>query len=545
LRFTTREAFRKLHVETELRWVCARELPYARERRRMPRVAAQGSDHRLFTALLNRMSQQAAVGSDVFGRVLARVLVASPGAVTQQDIATGVMLQSPSRMTPSTVSRAVRQLLDHGLLSPQVVTDPQGTRGRVGVGLDGARWSLIGVHLAYESDGISSMLAVATNLQREVRHESAQAVAGAAPPDVMVDGIVALVAELAAQEVQQGRMVLGVGLEVGAHVRDGDIKPHRPGGWAIAGLARRLTGRLTFALPEGPLAAVAAVRDALGDEIQREGIDVGTAAIAEGLPLPVALENDVNARALRLAYSSDVRVRNAAVVAVFDEGVGGALIRNGRLNRGERGAAGELGHLTVDFDADKHHAKGQGFLARCSCGQLGHVENYATPLRMKAESRRVTGRQSAPPDFATLSQQLAVDRSGVPTKVGEVFDQAGGSLGRGIGQLVTATDPGRVILLLPEPLLHPGGGTTGEIFRRAIKRELLKHAFGTDPTGVPDDEDPFDVISTDTPEEFARQGAIAAAVCVLDALVEHARGRDDCDAPTRGRARASSVPGKT
>ena len=67
-------------------------------------------------------------------------------------------------------------------------------------------------------------------------------------------------------------------------------------------------------------------------------------------PLPVVVDNDLNVLGVHETYRPRSPERNIAVVAVFDDGVGSALIVDGRVYRGGNGMAGEIGHLYVPMD---------------------------------------------------------------------------------------------------------------------------------------------------------------------------------------------------
>ena len=81
------------------------------------------------------------------------------------------------------------------------------------------------------------------------------------------------------------------------------------------------------------------------------------------------------------------------MVGVFDEGVGGGLVMDGRLRRGGNGRAMEIGHLAVGFPPGQQEqppdpqelgsAELPGFGARCWCGHFGHVDTIATPRRIQ------------------------------------------------------------------------------------------------------------------------------------------------------------------
>ena len=91
----------------------------------------------------------------------------------------------------------------------------------------------------------------------------------------------------------------------------------------------------------------------------------------------IAIDNDVNA-ATWAEHSAGVAQGHEDVLGVFmGTGVGGAVVLDGKLRRGSRGLAGEIGH-TVFRPGGR----------RCGCGHDGHVEAYAGRVGMEAEARR-------------------------------------------------------------------------------------------------------------------------------------------------------------
>src|SRR6266542_4409942 len=79
-------------------------------------------------------------------------------------------------------------------------------------------------------------------------------------------------------------------------------------------------------------------------------------------------------------------VRAAAANAGI--GVGGAVVLGGRLHRGARGAAGELGHAVVVMGGE-----------RCPCGRRGCTEAYAgrTPMERAVRTAVEAGRATELP----------------------------------------------------------------------------------------------------------------------------------------------------
>jgi len=89
-------------------------------------------------------------------------------------------------------------------------------------------------------------------------------------------------------------------------------------------------------------------------------------ALARSLPgVPVVVDNDVNAMLRGEQEFGAARGARNALMLGLGTGVGGAILLEGHLFRGETGVAGELGHTLLDHDGPP-----------CTCGLRGHVEAY-------------------------------------------------------------------------------------------------------------------------------------------------------------------------
>jgi glucokinase len=110
--------------------------------------------------------------------------------------------------------------------------------------------------------------------------------------------------------------------------------------------------------------------------------DVPLARMLEGLlSLPVRLENDANAAALGEWRFGAGRGTRSMVFVTVSTGIGGGIIADGRLLRGRRGMAGEIGHMTIASESP-----------RCLCGQVGCFEALASG---SALGRRATAETAA------------------------------------------------------------------------------------------------------------------------------------------------------
>ena len=88
---------------------------------------------------------------------------------------------------------------------------------------------------------------------------------------------------------------------------------------------------------------------------------------------PVFIANNPIALAVaENAYGLVGDFKNALFIVV-DDGIGVAIVSNGVIFRGAYGYAGEFGHLSVDLNGE-----------RCSCGNVGCLENYISFPSLKA-----------------------------------------------------------------------------------------------------------------------------------------------------------------
>lgn len=89
--------------------------------------------------------------------------------------------------------------------------------------------------------------------------------------------------------------------------------------------------------------------------------------VAEATGLPVAVENDANCFAYGEWWMGAGRDCRRLVGITLGTGVGGGFVIDGEIYRGASGAAGEVGHMSVDFAGRP-----------CACGSRGCVEAYAS-----------------------------------------------------------------------------------------------------------------------------------------------------------------------
>lgn len=172
--------------------------------------------------------------------------------------------------------------------------------------------------------------------------------------------------------------------------------------------------------------------------------------LARRLGVPVVLENDVNAATLgAAALSSGGSAAADLVYLSIGTGLAAGLMLDGRLRRGEHGAAGEIGHVPVDP---------QGVV--CQCGQRGCLETIASGSALAA---------AWPSGDAPAAPALfAAARTGDPTAIA-ARDRFSDGVASAIRVLSLAVDPASIVL---------GGGVAqlGDPLRVAVAQALVAQA---------------------------------------------------------------------
>jgi glucokinase len=194
------------------------------------------------------------------------------------------------------------------------------------------------------------------------------------------------------------------------------------------------------------------------------------ASLEHRLKLPVVVENDANAAAWAETRFGAGRDADHVVTLTLGTGIGGGIVVDGQLMRGQFGAAAEFGHLTVVPDGRP-----------CECGLRGCWEEYASGRALEREAQELARVSS------TMAGELLRLADGRPEDItgrmvtqaaaaGDVaalqcFEVIGTWLGRGLAGLAAVLDPGLFII---------GGGVSaaGEVLRGPASIAFREHLTG-------------------------------------------------------------------
>ena len=162
------------------------------------------------------------------------------------------------------------------------------------------------------------------------------------------------------------------------------------------------------------------------------------AVLQERLGWPVVLENDANAAAMGEMWLGAARGCRDVVSVTLGTGVGGGMVLGGKLWRGAHGAAGEIGHTTVDpFSGLK-----------CKCGNTGCLELFASAtaiVRMARESLSQFPQAALSAENLTAEKVYDAGRDGDELAL-SVFRRAGKYLGIGLANLTSLIDPEIIVI---------------------------------------------------------------------------------------------------
>ena len=93
--------------------------------------------------------------------------------------------------------------------------------------------------------------------------------------------------------------------------------------------------------------------------------------------MEIALDNDMNARALAESLYGELRNEQNAAILGIGSGVGAGLIINRRVYRGNSFTAGEVGHIPVDLNGKM-----------CECGNYGCLQTYLADWAILDDARK-------------------------------------------------------------------------------------------------------------------------------------------------------------
>ncbi len=171
----------------------------------------------------------------------------------------------------------------------------------------------------------------------------------------------------------------------------------------------------------------------------------------------VKVGNDANVAALGEMWKGGGRGFKSLVMVTLGTGVGGGVIINNKMLTGSKGAAGEIGHIMVNYEEPD----------TCGCGKRGCLEQYASATGIVKEAKRMLARVETPSKLREIENFTAKDIFDLAKEGDEVakdsVEQLGWYLGLACAQIAQVVDPEAFVI---------GGGVSraGEILTEVIKK---------------------------------------------------------------------------
>ena len=153
------------------------------------------------------------------------------------------------------------------------------------------------------------------------------------------------------------------------------------------------------------------------------------------LDVEVLLGNDANVAALGEMWLGAGRGNDSIFMVTLGTGVGGGVVVDGKSITGSHGTAGEIGHITVNYEET----------LMCNCGKAGCLEQYASATGITRLGNKLLLESDEPSslrEFEDLSSKVIFDMAKEGDKLAlDLVDEFGRYLGIALSYVASLIDP--------------------------------------------------------------------------------------------------------
>ena len=180
--------------------------------------------------------------------------------------------------------------------------------------------------------------------------------------------------------------------------------------------------------------------------------------------LPSRGGNDVNVAGLGEMWRGGAKGYKNVVVVPIGTGVGAAIIVNGKIITGTRGAAGEVGHIHVDDEIQEP----------CGCKAVGCVEQFSSATGLVRMAKKALADESVVTSLRDLEEVTAkdvIDAAKAGDEIADkIFDKFCDYLGYSLAATAAVIDPEIFII---------GGGVSkaGQVLVDRVQGYFKKYAW--------------------------------------------------------------------
>ena len=189
--------------------------------------------------------------------------------------------------------------------------------------------------------------------------------------------------------------------------------------------------------------------------------------VSDAVGLPATLDNDANCATYGEWWLGAGQGVSHLVGITLGTGIGGGIVLDGEIVHGASDAAGEIGHMTIEFTGRK-----------CKCGNYGCLEAYCSGPNIAARARE--GLEAGYESVLTELVGGQLDRITAATVyeacvlndpyANEVMAETAKILGAGLANIIN--------VLNPEAIVIAGGVTrAGEHLFAPLRSEVRRRAF--------------------------------------------------------------------
>ena len=153
--------------------------------------------------------------------------------------------------------------------------------------------------------------------------------------------------------------------------------------------------------------------------------------------LRATIDNDANAIALAELWFGREKIRGVSnfITVLIADGIGTGIIFDGQVYRGERGAAGEFGHMIV----------GENAPVQCSCGSRDCWEAHASEKAIIARYQNHFDKSATNGNGINITKLILLANKGDKQAI-EALKETAKYIGIGISNLIVGLSPQAVIV---------------------------------------------------------------------------------------------------
>lgn len=345
-------------------------------------------------------------------------LIRQEGSISRSEIA------QRTKLSRSAVSNIINSLLEEGLVQHRGTGESNGGRRPIMLNFNYGAASVLGLDV-----GANHLLAIVTDLEGNTTAEHASPFDIEIGPEKALPIIVKHIHQILKMSPSTSPRVLGIGLGVPGpldHTTGTVVAPPIMPGWDRFPLKQFLS---------------------------------------QEFGMPVLVENDANLGAVAEKWRGAGQGHQHLAYVKIGTGIGCGLMLDGKIYRGQRGSAGEIGHITITRDGPP-----------CKCGSYGCLESMAAAPALLNRARLAikAGRATSLIQYNSLDnitpQEIATAALQGDALARELFEDSGRFIGIALANLINLLNPSIIIL---------GGGvaSVGEIITRPIRETIRSRSL--------------------------------------------------------------------